>query len=37
MAHLTERLMKLEKRHKKAKKSAKKRAHDSLDIDSDGY
>ena len=35
MAYLTEKLTKLEKKHKKAKKHGKKRAHDSSDSDSD--
>ena len=35
MAYLTERLLKLKKKHKKSMKHGKKRSHDSLDSDSD--
>ena len=35
MAYLTERLLKLEKKHKKSMKHGKKRSRDSLDSDSD--
>jgi hypothetical protein len=35
MAYLTERLLKLKKKHKKSKKHGKKRSHDSSDSDSD--
>ena len=35
MAYLTERLLKLEKKHKKSKKHGKKRSRDSSDSDSD--
>jgi hypothetical protein len=35
MAYLTERLLKLEKKHKKSIKHGKKRSRDSLDSDSD--
>jgi hypothetical protein len=35
MAYLTERLLKLEKKHKKSKKFGKKRSCDSSDSDSD--